>query len=270
MMITDLDGTLAGTGGIISEAARACLEELGASGVTRAIATGRSLFGARKLLADCFPIDYLIFSSGAGILDWKTKTLLREHHLDAEEIAAALTVLGRHRLDFMLHDPVPENHSFAYHVHSAPPADFTRRCEKHAAVCRRWKGEKMARASQFLVIHEQSHGSTWLERLKGELPGFNIIRATSPLDGASVWLEIFSDRVSKSLASAWLAEKLCIAPKQILAVGNDYNDIDLLEWAGMPVLVGNCPPDLRARFQNVATNDENGFCEAVRSWELKR
>ena len=72
MVITDLDGTLANPEQKISQADLDTLKRLGEMDIIRVIATGRSLYSAIKILDKNLPIDYLLFSSGAGILSWKT------------------------------------------------------------------------------------------------------------------------------------------------------------------------------------------------------
>jgi hydroxymethylpyrimidine pyrophosphatase-like HAD family hydrolase len=52
-----------------------------------------------------------------------------------------------------------------------------------------------------------------------------------------------------------------------LAVGNDYNDLDLLEWAGTSRLAAGAPPELSARFPLAASADDSDFAEAVVAWE---
>ena len=84
-IITDLDGTILPQGENISPSTRHTLEQLGKEGIVRVIATGRTLFAARKFLPDDFPIDYLVFSSGAGIMRWEDKKILAAHHLQPEE-----------------------------------------------------------------------------------------------------------------------------------------------------------------------------------------
>ena len=70
MVVTDLDGTLLNAQGVISEPELLTLKKLGNEGYCRVIATGRSLYSIRKTLAfDQLPVDYLIFSSGSGIID---------------------------------------------------------------------------------------------------------------------------------------------------------------------------------------------------------
>jgi hydroxymethylpyrimidine pyrophosphatase-like HAD family hydrolase len=70
--------------------------------------------------------------------------------------------------------------------------------------------------------------------------------------------------VSKAAAASWLWSEARAGSLARLAVGNDYNDIDLLHWADLACVVGNAPADLRARYTSVGSNDEGGFSQAVR------
>jgi hypothetical protein len=84
------------------------------------------------------------------------------------------------------------------------------------------------------------------------------------LDGKATWIEIFPTVVSKSRTAAWLAEELKIDKREIVSVGNDYNDLDLLEWTAESFVVDNAPADLKKRFAGVASNNNGGVAEAAR------
>lgn len=269
MLVTDLDGTLA-LAGKVSDEAKACLIALGEKRIFRVVATGRSLAGTRKVLADDFPIDYLIFSSGAGVYDWQRRELLRSHHLTSAEIARVAEVLKGEGLNFMLHHPIPDNHRFFYFDGDAPHEDHERRKVKHAEICSPWDGNAPDIASQFLVVCHAEVGDAKWTSLSESLGAFNVIRATSPLDGVSTWLEIFSRQVSKSLAASWLADRLGISRQNVLAIGNDYNDEDLLAWAGTAFLVEDAVKALHGKFPFVGSCAAGGFCEAVARWLLPR
>ena len=89
------------------------------------------------------------------------------------------------------------------------------------------------------------------------------VLTTSPLDHRSRWIEIFPPAASKSLAAEWLRTRHGVDHDEVVAVGNDYNDRDLLEWARHAYVVANAAPSLRARYAVVASNDDEGFAEAM-------
>jgi HAD superfamily hydrolase (TIGR01484 family) len=268
MVITDLDGTLLQTEGIISVTNLATLEELGRRQIVRVIATGRSLYSARHLLPDSFPIDYLIFSSGAGILDWCTQQLLVAHHLTGEELAVAIDLLLMYDVDFMVHKPIPDNHYFSYHATGRENPDFVRRYQRYQAfaVPLDLASSDQHQACQIVAIDPNQGSQSKYDLIKQQLRTLKVIRSTSPMDGVSTWIEIFPASVSKALASEWLARKHNVNRTTTLALGNDYNDLDLLQWAGHNFVVCNAPSDLKHAYRSVNSNDDDGFTEAVKIW----
>ena len=127
-------------------------------------------------------------------------------------------------------------------------------------------GRHFGEATQVLVIEEAERGTEALMLVREKLPDFSVIQTTSPLDGKSTWIEIFPNGVSKSATADWLARELGVLPEDALSIGNDYNDLDLLDWAGASCVVANAPRELKERYPVVASNDEGGVAEAIKSW----
>lgn len=252
LLVCDLDGTLLMRGSGFHPADVELLHALGANGVIRAIATGRALATARKVIPPEFPIDYLVFSSGAGIMDWRSQTLLVSHTLQPDDTARAVQVFIEHELDFMLHEPIPEQHIFLFHRTGRPNADFERRLARYAADGRVFSSAEARRpASQLIAISPRGNPTEPFETVRRHLPHLSVIRATSPLDGHSMWIEAFAPSVSKSQAAAWIAAEHGIAREACCALGNDYNDWDLLRWAGRAALVQDAPAEMKAEFPSV-------------------
>lgn len=260
MVVTDLDGTLLDDRRVCAPQDRATLVQLGRHGIVRVVATGRSLHSARRVLPPDFPIDYLVFSAGAGVMAWHTQALLLARHLAPADVARAVAALAARRLDVAVLDPVPDSHWFTAVATAAPHPDFVRRRALYGAF-ERPGGALPERACQLIAITAPEPGL--VEDVRAELPELNVVRTTSPLDHASLWIEVFPPDVSKATAAAFVAGQLSVPPVRTLAVGNDYNDLDLLAWASDAAMVGNAPADLRARYPAVADNNGAGFSAAV-------
>ena len=262
MVATDLDGTLIRSDGRIAARDLETLRTLGERGVVRVVATGRSLRSARQAIARDLPLDYLAFSSGAGLLDWRTGALIGAWGLDAhqtERAAAALIAMG---IDFMVQDPIPGDHRFAYlKATGADNPDFDRRIARHRDHATPGAAPFDRPACHLVAV--VADDPTASDRVARALPDLTVLRTTSPVDGASVWIEVFPGHVSKSQGTARLAARHGIAAGEVVAVGNDTNDADLLAWAGRGYVVANAPLQLRQRFPTVASHDDAGFSEAV-------
>ncbi|EKQ55012.1 MULTISPECIES: Cof-type HAD-IIB family hydrolase [unclassified Clostridium] len=78
------------------------------------------------------------------------------------------------------------------------------------------------------------------------------------------YLEIMPIKASKTAAINCLQRKLNIDKSEIIAMGDNYNDIDMLEYAGLGIAMGNAPEEVKGHANDVAlTNDEDGVAEAL-------
>jgi HAD superfamily hydrolase (TIGR01484 family) len=268
MVVTDLDGTLLHRSGSLGKQDAESLQMLGDRGVLRVIATGRSLYSAYRVLSSETPIDYLVFSSGAGIMEWKSQRIVREHTMEATDVREAAELLLNMDMEFMIHDPIPENHWFHYFGTGHNNPDFIRRLNIYRDFATPAIGAEFTyrRACQIVAVEPDGGLRSAYKDIAKKLKSLTVIRTTSPIDGKSTWIEILPPSVSKSLAAEWLRLEHDIPAQQVLAVGNDYNDLDLLTWAHHRYVVGNAPDELKAQFKSVSTNLENGFSDAVSRW----
>ncbi len=265
MVVTDLDGTLLDSRHAIGAVDRRTLEELGERGVLRVAATGRSLYSALSVLPPDTPLDYLCHSSGAGIVRWSDQQPVRVVDMPADSARALVRELVERELDFMLHFALPDNHHFYAHRTPRENADFDRRARRFAAFANLLTFPlPEARPMSHAVVIDPPPGPGRYAEVVLALPGFQVIRSTSPLDGASTWIEIFPLGVNKAAAAAWLWQAGSAPQRSSLAIGNDYNDVALLDWADTSFVVSNAPAELRARYATVSSNDDAGFSEAVR------
>jgi Cof subfamily protein (haloacid dehalogenase superfamily) len=263
IIFTDLDRTLLKDDSTFSKRSINALIKLRENSITTVIATGRNIFSAKKVLNDDFPIDYLIFSSGAGIIDWKMKEIVSEDHLSRNDVISTAEVLIAHNVDFMIHDTVPDNHEFLYYKIGKRNPDFLRRLkiyEKFAKpVTFPFEAEN---ASQLIAILPKGSENRF-DEIKAEIKGLKVIRATSPLDHKSIWLEVFPQNVSKGKAAEKLCKKLSISQENTVGIGNDYNDLDLLAFTHKSFVVANSPDELKKMYEVTKSNEEDGFAEVV-------
>ncbi len=270
VVATDFDGTLLQSDHTISEKSRKTLEMLGAMGVLRVIATGRSFYSLQKVLKDDLPVDYLIVASGAGIYCRESRKLIYKTDLaksDTELIGNYLRELG---CDFMVHLPLPDNHKFLFHKKNGDNPDYDSRYNIYAdhAVPLNDFSDLENGSSQFLIVDPP--GGNIYNQLADALTGYTIIRTTSPLDHGSTWIEIFPLKTDKGQTLKILAENYSLGAGDVLTIGNDFNDLHMLRWAEESRVVDNAHPDLKAEFETVSSNDNDGFSEAVEEWLEKR
>jgi hypothetical protein len=108
---------------------------------------------------------------------------------------------------------------------------------------------KMRKAEKALKASEWSGAC---ECIKTEYPG----RDLSILD-------LLPPGVSKGWALERLAARLGVDRRETMAIGDNWNDVDMLEWAGQGVMMGNAAVELRAMarmrgWKQAPPNDEDG------------
>ena len=272
MFIMDLDGTLLRSDRTFAEPDLRALRRLGDQNIVRVIATGRSLASFNTVKVSDLPVDYLIFSTGAGVQRFQDNEIIRKIHLEPHEVSRACEILENFRLDFMVHRTIPDNHMFAYWQANDHNTDFERRIELYEqfAIPLEKSALDFVTATQLLAIVPPRQAPAALEEVRTAMADYNVIQTTSPLDGRATWIEIFPLTVSKSQTAAWLAESLGVDSQFTVSVGNDYNDLDLLEWSAGSYVVKNAPADIKSRFTRVASNDNGGVAEAAEDWMKKR
>ena len=78
-------------------------------------------------------------------------------------------------------------------------------------------------------------------------------------------IDLLDAGCSKGTALKYLANQYGLLPEEILAIGDNYNDVEMLEFAGTGVVMENCVEDLKGKgFQETASNNENGVAIALR------
>lgn len=83
------------------------------------------------------------------------------------------------------------------------------------------------------------------------------------------FLEVMDRTANKGDALRVVAEHYHIDRKEVLAVGDSYNDLAMIEWAGVGVAMGNARDVVKDAADYVtATNEESGVAEALRRFVL--
>lgn len=264
IVATDVDGTLFRSDRTVSETDLKTLRYLNDKGICTVLATGRSIWSFTNLAGSDFPVDYLVFSCGAGVMDWHTKKVIYKTGIDAAGILRIKAYLDNLGADYCIHDSIPENHCFFPYRSGKANPDFERRVSTYLPFEK--KTDDITVATQVLAIFPGSDHCQLISDADRALSDFRVIRSTSPVDNKSLWMEIYQKGVSKASGISKVADLFSIKQKDIMAVGNDYNDVDMLSWAGQGFITANSPAELKEQYINVPSNNEDGFTKAVELW----
>ncbi|NLA24969.1 MAG: HAD family phosphatase, partial [Bacteroidales bacterium] len=172
MFVTDFDGTLAGDKAIVSPRNIKALEGLKETGIIRVIATGRSLFSLAQVIDKDFPIDFVVFSTGVGVMNHTLNEIYYSYSFNNHEVDEVYAWLKNQHYNFMIHLPVPDNHIFYANHSKELHSDFIRRIEHYDKLKVNLHENIPNEAAQFVVICENN--STHYEKIKQQFPQYKV------------------------------------------------------------------------------------------------
>jgi hypothetical protein len=268
LVATDLDGTFLKDDRTISTGNLEALEELGKKQIARVAATGRNLNKVREVISDDTPFDFIVFSSGAGVYDWQRKEHIYIQNIDSVTSEKMIRYLIQEKLNFHVFYPAPENHKHWYYRGNEHCREFERYFTFNQAYSSELNERNIpdSEVCQFLVIipEDVNRYSQLKRRFEKVSPEIRVIRSSSPITKGYIWIEIFHHTVSKGNAVRHLCEILDINVQHTMGIGNDYNDLDLLEFTQHSVVVANSPEEIKKDFKVTKSNEDDGFAEAVK------
>lgn len=264
MIAIDLDGTLLSPLGQVTPRAKAAIHQCLSAGLLVCFATGRNWTESQTVLDAVAHYDTAVFVGGAMVVDTKQRLTLHRTMMDpalaAEicgyfeaqgEAALALQDTGAAGIDYLISATVPLNAPTAEWmkltaatVHQAPdlgnhPHDHTIRVGIVAVpeVTQRVKRELEERYRDRIILHS----------------------LFVPAYGVEV-LEVFDPSVNKWQGLLHVAKRHDIRPEQIIAIGDDLNDLAMIQNAGLGVAMGNAKPEVLAVAKKViGTNADEGL-----------
>ena len=201
-------------------------------------------------------------------MEYKTKEIVYMKNISEDAVRICSENLVGLKINFMLHREIPVSHYFSYFQGNHPPDDFHHRLHLYGEFAEPFDFMLHTKheATQFLSILSPAEFDKAYRELDTKLDSLSIIKTTSPLLKTSIWLEIYASGVSKGHAADYLANRLNFQPEDSMAIGNDFNDREMLDWSRNSFIVANAPQILKDLYIPVSSNINDGFSEAVRIW----
>lgn len=240
LAVFDLDGTLVESGSDrITPATLKAIKTLHENNILSTFATGRSWRQTRGLVEKLQIRIPVIVQTGALIINPQTGKVLKSQPLRADLERKLQGISAPSLVDqFCLSE---DGIYYTTRVSTSGGKWLFRSGEG----CRLVAGD----LDQGSVIKHLFIGSEAeikpLAKLVGELkPTPNTILWPPDKEGYDWFLEVFDPSASKGQALLWLAEYLGLPLNEIIAFGDGYNDLDMLETAGFGVAMHGSPPEL--------------------------
>ncbi len=272
LLAVDLDGTLLNSRSEISPANLRALVEASERGVHIAIVTGRRRFSAHPLVAE-IPCPVSLITSNGAMVASATGEILHRHFLPQQVALQALGITRAYR-------------TYSVAIFDRPTrGQVTMQEGASADGAYGWYMAHKPEALELVPDLERALSSDPVQLMIGGPP--TVIAPAEPLLAQSPaggkihlsWTQYFSRNISlldvnargcsKASAVARLASAAGILPSEVMAVGDNFNDLELLRYAGRPVVMGQAPPGLRREgWAETSSNDADGVAEAIQTYIL--
>jgi Cof subfamily protein (haloacid dehalogenase superfamily) len=260
LLVLDLDGTARSRVHGVTSGVRAAVAAAQARGVRVCVATGRMWPSAepwvRALGADSPAILY----NGGQLLDFAAERILYERRLPREAARAALAVVRRatgvqpllyvrDRVYAERHDPRLDAYAvddgLSYDV--GPTFETLLDDEPH----------------KILVIGPRER----IHRLQQDVRAARL--PVHDVQSEPEYLEILPPGISKGTAMDAMLAALGLSAEEVIAVGDNWNDLEMIERAGLGVAMGHAPQGVRERADYVCgTAEQEGVREVIERFLL--
>jgi Cof subfamily protein (haloacid dehalogenase superfamily) len=274
----DVDGTLLDSEGHLPAANRDAIRAAVDAGIHVALVTGRSYPFARPVADTLPPSITLMVSSGAVERAMDGTTLARR--LLSREVARR--VLGSTR-EFREHTAVIFDRDAKGQI-IFESMDWTDPNRASYWARNHWLIDRTVPLEDSLVedpIQVMFNGSpmamrTLADSLRASAHGMGngrpalSVSLTEYLHRDFSLVDITAPDATKGHALAWRAVQLGISRHEIMAVGDNFNDIDMLEAAGIAVVMGNADPALhRSGWHTTGHQNDAGLAQAIERFALR-
>ncbi|WP_024620482.1 HAD family hydrolase [Metaclostridioides mangenotii] len=260
LIVTDMDGTLLNREQEMTPKNREAIDFAIENGVSVALASGR-MYDSAKQHIEYLNMDIPIIACNGSLIKSSNGTLIYSNKIDTELCLKAVEVLEKYNVYYqcqhedLLFCKESDNKDSKYYKIN----EFMKTQTKVVIEDDLKDSILNNDILKFTIIEENN--TSILPVIKEELEKIEGLKITSSWENN---IEIMSEGVDKGQAIKMLCEHLNIDRSEIMAFGDNYNDIEMLEYAGLGVAMGNSNDDIKESADYVTdTNEESGFANAI-------
>ena len=262
LVVTDMDGTFLNSKDEISEENLKIVKELNKRGILFSIATGRLDTMIKPYLKQIGNNNPVISCNGALVRNVSKGEFYHAQIMETEDFTKVIDICKANNLIFSVY--------CEYTVYSESTEGrikyFIQRnkilSEDEKVTIKIVNNIYTDIDEKIFKVLVSNDDLKLLERIKGKInkiPGIEAIKSSSNL------LDIMATGVTKGNALKNLAEILKIKREEIIAIGDNHNDISMLKYAGYSIAVGNAEQAVKDIVDLVTvSNDEDGVAKALR------
>ena len=267
LIAVDLDGTLLDAKREVSPETRRIIDEVKAQGVMVVLATGRTYAGVRGIYSELELDGPVITNNGGLIYDPMTETVLAGNPIPGHILRDVLQWLDGQGIynQFYTKDTI---YTRSLGFLSAEWAGKNALLPENKRIRIELLGDgplpDAIETEPFYKLLAMDRDPDVIERVKCHIAGVPELETTISIENG---LDILCAGISKGSGLMQLSRQLGIRPEEIMAFGDQENDIEMLEFAGIGVAMENAGEHIKAHADRIAPlHDEDGLAQFLEAF----
>lgn len=273
LIASDLDGTIIDKNNNICQENLKAIKKINNANIPFVVCTGKT-YSIYKELCSCFDASYGIFGNGTSVIDLKSEKILFENVLDFLDVKKCIELAKSQNLHVHIYT---NNYIITEKLLYLDLRNYKLQ-KKHKNNTLKFKfvpdllnyiNNKSLSISKIIIS-----GTSSLDNVKNYLLNINVdiysVKKYGEYKDEIInkeyeYLDIIPKNTNKDTAIDFLCNYLKINKNEILAIGDNLNDLELVQNAGIGVAVANAYEELKkvATYTTKAPVKQGAFAEAI-------
>jgi len=273
LIALDLDGTLVNSRWEISGKDLSALQAAFDQGIQIVILTGRRPHSA-AIYVDRIPFPVAIVTSNGALIRNTAGEVVYQDFLPREVARKALDIAAEYRTHTVAIFHVPGPGQVVMQDNAIPEGPlgwYVKTSSDHLRLVPDLKAAITSDPVQLMIGGPIKRIEPAEAMLRDSVVGPHVhLSWTKYLERDIALLDTMNLGCSKGRALKFWTTATGVAPEEVMAIGDNFNDLEMLEFAGLPILMGNhCVGLERPGWRVTAPSDENGVSQAIETYALQ-
>lgn len=274
LVAIDLDGTLLNSYGEVSDKNTKMIKKATEQGVEVVLASGRTISSVKNLANELGADKYIISGNGAVVYDIREKKIIYNKFLTKKQVLEIAEICESNSIFYNVYSEqeiITKSLNYNvlfYHKENAKKNEEKRTNINIVSDIKKYiENSDFEKYLKITICEENKVVFNSIIRKIKQIQGLDILdtaymsrkkikNGTNNVSISYFYTEITNENVNKWSAIEFLIEHLGIKPEEVMAIGDNINDREMIENAGLGVIMGNSSP-LMKMVADVIVSDNN-------------
>lgn len=283
----DLDGTLLNSYGEVSSKNKEAIQKANKKGVNIVLASGRPIMSVKNLANELEIGPYIICGNGAIMYDIQKEEIIYHRFIEKEKVLKIIKICEENSIfynvytkDTILTKNLNHNVLFYHQENASKPEEKKTRITILQNIEEYIQNRKEEDYLKITICDNDKIIFGSIIRKLREIKDVDVLDVehmsrkmikdgTDRISMEYFYTEITNTKVDKWQALEYLMQKLNISKEEVIAIGDNINDAQMVKNAGLGIMMGNSAPYIKEMADTiVASNNEDGVAEAINKYVL--